>query len=236
VAKQANLSIVDAEGFRPRAAAAKLADRKSAKDEEAAMFIQVITGTTSDRDGLRRQLDRWQQDLRPGATGYLGGTGGVTDEGRFFLAARFESEEAARRNSARDEQGAWWAETEKYVDNVSFQDSVEVTTMLGGGSNDAGFVQVMRGRVTDEAKAAELLGRSAEFEAAMRGRRPDLLGDVTARHADGSYTDIIYFTSEAEAREGEAKPIPEDMQAMFEEFMSAMPVDEYLDLKDPWLH
>jgi hypothetical protein len=25
-------------------------------------------------------------------------------------------------------------------------------------------------------------------------------------------------------------------QAMFEEFMSAMTIDEYLDLKDPWLY
>jgi hypothetical protein len=200
------------------------------------MFIQVITGTTSDREGLRRQTDRWDRELRPGAAGFLGSTAGVTDDGRFILAARFESEEAAQRNSAREEQGAWWAETEKYLDNVSFQDSIEVTTMLGGGSNEAGFVQVMRGRVTDKAKAAELMARAAEFEANMRGQRPDVLGDVTAQHADGSYTDLIYFTTEAEAREGEAKPMPEEMQAMFEEFMSAMTVDEYLDLKDPWLY
>ncbi|HEV8622948.1 MAG TPA: hypothetical protein VG034_00710 [Acidimicrobiia bacterium] len=200
------------------------------------MFIQVITGTTSDREGLRRQADRWDRELRPGAAGFLGTTAGVTDDGRFIVAARFESEEAANRNSAREEQGAWWAETEKYLDNVSFQDSIEVTTMLGGGSNDAGFVQVMRGRVTDKAKAAELMARSAEFEANMRERRPDVLGDVTAQHGDGSYTDLIYFTSEAEAREGEAKPMPAEMQAMFEEFMSAMTIDEYLDLKDPWLY
>lgn len=199
------------------------------------MFIQVIAGTTSDRQGLRRQLDRWEQELRPGATGYLGTTGGVTDDGRVLLAARFESEEAARTNSARDEQGAWWAETEKYLDNVAFRDSIEVTTMLGGGSNDAGFVQVMRGRITNKEKAAELMSRAAEFEAAMRGQRPDVIGDVTAVHADGTYTDLIYFTSEAAAREGEAKPMPAELQAMFEEFMSAMTVDEFLDLKDPWL-
>ena len=199
------------------------------------MFIQVITGTTSDRDGLQRQLERWEEELRPGAAGFLGSTGGVTDDGRVILAARFESEEAARRNSAREAQGAWWAETEKYLENLAFRDSVQVTTMLGGGSDDAGFVQVMRGRVTNQAKAGELMGRAAEFEAAMRPRRPDVLGDVTAIHADGTYTDLIYFTSEAEAREGEQKPMPAELQSMFEEFMSAMTVDEYFDLKDPWL-
>ena len=199
------------------------------------MFIQVITGTTSDREGLQRQLERWEAELRPGAAGFLGATGGVADDGRVILAARFESEEAAGRNSAREGQGAWWAETEKYLENVAFQDSVQVTTMLGGGSDRAGFVQVMRGRVINPEKAAELLARAAEFEAALHAQRPDVIGDVTAIHADGTYTDLIYFTSEAEARAGEQKGMPAELQAMFEEYMSAMTVEEYLDLKDPWL-
>ncbi len=199
------------------------------------MFIQVITGTTSDRDGLRRQFDRWERELRPGASGFLGSTGGVTDDGRFFAAARFESEQAASRNSAREEQGAWWAETEKYLENVAFQDSAEVSTLGGGGSNDARFVQVMRGRITDKEKTPELMARFAELQPAMAERRPDIIGDVTVIHSDGTYTDLIYFTSEAEAREGEKKEMPAEMQGMFEDFMAAMPVDEYLDLKDPWL-
>lgn len=199
------------------------------------MFIQVITGTTSDREGLQRQLERWEEELRPGAVGFLGSTGGVTDDGRVVLAARFESEDAARRNSQRDEQGAWWAETEKYFGSVSFHDGSEVTTMGAGGSDDAGFVQVMRGRVTDKQKAAEMMARMAETVAVLQERRPDVIGDVTVVHTDGTYTDLIYFTSEAEAREGEAQPMPAEMQAMFEDFAKCMPVDEYLDLKEPWL-
>jgi hypothetical protein len=196
------------------------------------MFIQVITGTTSDREGLQRQAERWEQELRPGATGFLGSTGGVTDDGRFIMAARFESEEAARRNSAREEQGAWWAETEKYLGDVAFHDGTDVMTTLGGGSNDAGFVQVMRGRVTNRDKAAQLIAQMGEFEALMRQHRPEIMGDVTVLHADGTYTDL---TSEAEAREGEQKPMPAEALEMFEEFMSTMPVNEYLDLKAPWL-
>lgn len=199
------------------------------------MFIQVITGTTSDRDGLRRQFDRWQTELRGGANGYLGSTGGVTDDGRLFMAARFESEEAARSNSAREEQGAWWAETEKFIENATFQDSVEVTTMGGGGSNDAGFVQVMRGRITDKEKAPALMAQFAELLPTLAEQRPDIIGDVTVIHSDGTYSDILYFTSEAEAREGEKKEPPAEMQAMFGEYMAVMPVDEYIDLKDPWL-
>jgi hypothetical protein len=199
------------------------------------MFIQVITGTTSDPDGLRRQADRWEQELRPGAIGFLGSTGGVTDDGRAILVARFESEEAARRNSAREEQGAWWAETEKYLDGATFKESVNITTMLGGGSDDAGFVQIMLGRVTDTAKLAEIDARTPEFEAAMRQYRPDVIGDVIAIHPDGTYTDVVYFTSEAQARQGESRPMPDEVQTMFGDLMAAIAIDEYLDLKEPWL-
>jgi hypothetical protein len=199
------------------------------------MFIQVITGTTSDRDGLRRQADRWEDEVRPGAVGFLGSTGGVTDDGRFIVAARFESREAADRNSRRDEQSAWWAETEKYLEGVTFRDSTEITTMLGGGSNSAGFVQVMRGRVTDAEKLTGINARTAEFESVLRELRPDVLGDVIAVHPDGSYTDVVYFVSEEQARQGERREMPAEAQAMFEGLMSAITIDEYLDLKDPWL-
>ena len=199
------------------------------------MFIQVIRGQATDREGLRRQMDRWNSELRPGAAGFLGSTAGITDDGRFVAMARFESEAASRANSQRDEQGAWWAETEKCLEAASFQDSTEVITMQGGGSNDAGFVQVMCGRVTDTEKMAALRPKMGEVESAMKRYRPDVLGDVIAVNADDSYTDLVYFQSEAEARQGETKEMPAELGALFGELMSAIAVDEYLDLKDPWL-
>lgn len=199
------------------------------------MFIQVITAKVVDEDALWRQVDRWESDIRPGAKGYLGSTSGITDDGRLIVLARFESEEAARRNSERPEQGAWWAEMEKTLADPKFQDSVEVDVMGAGGSNDAGFVQVMRGHVVDAVKLAALRARMKEFEAAMSKMRPDVLGDVTAIHGDGTFTDTVYFRSEAEARANEAKEMPEEMQAMFAEWMSAATIDEYLDLKRPRL-
>jgi hypothetical protein len=195
----------------------------------------VITAKVVDAEGLRRQVDKWEADIRPGATGFLGSTAGITDDGRFIVLARFESEEVAQRNSQRAEQGEWWAETEKALADVEFKNSVEVTTMGRGGSDDAGFVQVMRGRISDKEKMDELRSRMMEMEDAMASHRPDVLGDVVAIHDDDSYTDAVYFTSEAEARAGEGKPPPPEAQALFEEFMSAFVVDDYLDLKDPWL-
>ena len=199
------------------------------------MFIQVITARVVDADGLSSQFDRWVQEVRPGADGFVGSTSGVTDDGRFIALARFESEEAARRNSDRAEQAAWWAETEKMLDQVEFRDGTKVVTMRGGGSNDAGFVQMMRGRVLDAAKLDELLASQGELEDAMASHRPDVIGSVSVVHDDGTYTDAIYFTSEAEARSNEGKEMPAEMQAMFEEWSSAATVEEYLDLKTPRL-
>ena len=199
------------------------------------MFIQVITAKVVDADGLARQIDRWEEEVRPGADGFLGSTSGITEDGRLIVLARFESEEAARRNSERPEQSEWWAETEKLLEQVNFQDSVDVVTTRGGGSDDAGFVQVMRGRVVDAAKMDELRSRLGEFEAAMERHRPDVIGDVTVVHSDGTYTDAVYFTSEAEARANETQEPPPELVAMFEEWMKAVTVDEYLDLKQPRL-
>jgi hypothetical protein len=83
------------------------------------MFIQVIQGKVADAAGLHAAMDRWVQKLQPGATGFLGCTAGITDDGTFIAAVRFESAEAARRNSDRPEQGAWWAETAICFDGVS---------------------------------------------------------------------------------------------------------------------
>jgi len=199
------------------------------------MFIQVITGKTSDPGAFTRQGEKWRQELRPGATGFLGSTSGVTDDGRFIVVARFESEEAARANNGRPEQGAWWTETEKIVDRVEFKDSTDITTLLGGGKNDAGFVQVMRGRVTDSAKLAALRGDVGTMERVFGEARPDVVGEVIAMHDDGTYTDVVYFSSQDEARANETKPMSTEAQAMFEALMSAVAVDEYLDITAPEL-
>jgi len=196
------------------------------------MFIQVIKGKVTDVDAFERLGERWESELRPGAVGYLGVTEGTTDDGRFLVAARFESAEAAAKNSARPEQGEWYAEMEKVVEDVTFHDCSRIETLFGGGKNDAGFVQVMTGKVKDAAKADAMFARAAEAEKVLGAVRPDVIGEVVAIHDDGSgYTDIVYFTSEADARSAEQREMPADAQAMMQEFESALEVAEYLDLK-----
>src|SRR3954451_12261690 len=106
------------------------------------MFAQVIQGRTSDEESLRRATDRWMQELAPGAEGWLGATAGVTDDGRFVVVVRFESADAARRNSERPEQGRWWEATSSAFQDVTFLDSDDVLVELTGDPGRAEFVRV----------------------------------------------------------------------------------------------
>jgi hypothetical protein len=196
------------------------------------MFVQLIQGRTSKPEELRAAVDRWMQDLAPGATGWLGSTGGVTEDGRFIAAVRFDSEEAARRNSERPEQGQWWAETERLFDGeVTFRDSSDVTVDVRGDPDQAGFVQIMQGRSTDPERAKQLMAQDEDKWAALR---PDMVGSVVIGHDGGAYTMVMYFTSEADAREGEGKEVPPDMRATMDE-MNKLSVGEteFFDLKQP---
>src|SRR3954451_16454721 len=171
------------------------------------MFAQVIRGRTSDAEGLHAAMDRWIDEVRPGSIGWLGSTAGITDDGTFIAVARFESAEAADRNGRRPEQGRWWEETSRLFDgDVSFHDSEDVTVDLPGDPDQAGFVQVMQGRVTDAARAKEVMAQIPGD--VMAAFRPDVLGSVVIGQPDGVWTQVIYFPSEAAAREGERKEPP----------------------------
>src|SRR3954453_23321913 len=110
------------------------------------MFVQIIQGKVKDADLLARQSERWIREIKPGVKGYLGSTTGVTPDGRAITIARFESSEAAAANSGSAQEDAWGNETVKAYDGEpTFRDSSAVDTLFGGGSNDAGFVQVIQG-------------------------------------------------------------------------------------------
>ena len=198
------------------------------------MFVQVIQGHVSDAAAVRAQLDKWLAEVAPGAVGWLGSTSGVTEDGQAVALARFESEEAARQNSARPEQGAWWTEMAALFDGEPvFHDSTSVDVDTPGDPSKAGFVQVMQGRTTDPDKARELM---ANDPTDWEKHRPDILATLSIGHDEDAWTMAIYFTSEAEAREGEQKEAPAETAALMEE-LNSMGSGEptYLDLSDPWL-
>jgi hypothetical protein len=196
------------------------------------MFAQIIQGKTSNQQALDAALNQWEQDLAPGATGWLGSTSGVTEDGRAIAVVRFESEEDARRNSNRSEQDQWWSQTSKLFDEEpTFLDSNDITVDVQGDPDQAQFVQVMQGRSSDPERAKQLMDQDADKWSALR---PDMLGSVAIGHEDGSYTMVMYFTTEAEAREGERKELPPELQAQMEE-MNKLSVGEtqFFDLKRP---
>ena len=165
------------------------------------MFVQVIKGRTGDAGGLRRQLDRWLDDVRPGAVGFVGSTVGIADDGTFIAVARFDDEASARANSSRSEQDQWWQETAKYLDGEpTFRESSDTSTLFDGGNDQAGFVQVMEGKVTDRAKAESL--ETPEMLEQLRKARPDLLGSFRVWFPDGSFVDVAYFTSRGRGAQG----------------------------------
>jgi hypothetical protein len=195
------------------------------------MFLQVIQGTVNDPDGLRESLDRWITDLRPGADGWLGTTWGMYGADEFIALARFESADAARRNSDRPEQGSWWADAATSLQGEArFADYDDVILLGPGGSDDAGFVQVMQGRVTDADRERSM---TRDFAQRPMDFRSDILGGIAAIGDDGTFVQAIYFTSEAEAREGEKMPMPSDMQDMMEQSQANTTEIAFIDLTAP---
>ena len=199
------------------------------------MFVQVIQGQVSDATQVRAQLDRWVAQIAPGAVGWLGSTGGVTEDGRLIALVRFESEEAAQQNSDRPEQTAWWEQTAKlFTDQPVFHNSTSVEVDTPGDPSQAGFVQVMQGRSSDPDRARELM---VDDPTDWQEFRPDILGTVSVGHDRDAWTMAMYFISEEAAREGERKEPPPETQEMMKQ-MDALTIGEpvFFDLKDPWLH
>jgi hypothetical protein len=196
------------------------------------MFVQIIQGMCNDADTLRRQIDMWRREQGPKAEGWLGGTYGVTDDNTFIGVVRFESKEAAARNSTRPEQGAWWAETEKCFDgDVTFHDCDDAILFLDGGADDAGFVQVMQGRVEDPERFRRFMELPMDM---LQQARPEIIGGVIAIEPDGWFTETVAFRSEQEAREGERKEVPAEVRQTMEEEMAQVRDLTYLDLHHPW--
>jgi hypothetical protein len=199
------------------------------------MFVQVIRGRVTDPEQARAAVERWVRDVAPGASGWLGTTAGVTDDGRFVAVARFESADAARRSGDRPEQDAWWSDVSKgFTGDVTVDDGQDVVADVAGDPDSAGFVQVLRGRATDPRRVREIMSATS---GQLRDFRPEILGRLYLQQDTGDFTMAVYFTSEQEAREGERKEPPPELLAQLEELNSlAAGETEFLDLKDPWLH
>jgi hypothetical protein len=156
---------------------------------------------------------------------------GITDDGTFIGFARFADAASAKANADRPEQTAWFEETRKFFDeDPSFRESSDVTELLEGGSDRAGFVQVMEGSVSDRPKAEAM--ETPELLDQLRAARPDLIGSLRVWFDSGTFAEAAYFTSEADARKGEASA---EFNAPQEDLMALYGEMTFLDLRDPIL-
>jgi len=191
------------------------------------VFIQIIQGKCTRQDELHALADRWREEVGE-APGWLGGTYGFTDDDMFVGVVRFESREAAMANSARPEQTAWAEKMMELMDGpVEYHDCDDVMLFLDGGSDDAGFVQVIRGKVDDPERLKAMLADTTM----LHEMRPEIIGGTLAIEADGTFTETVAFTDEASAREGERKPMPDDVRESFESLMQDA---KFFDLHHPW--
>ncbi len=192
------------------------------------MFIQVIQSKTSRRQEVRALMDEWADTMEE-PNGWLGGTYGFTDDGDFLAVVRFENRQLAMANSDDPRTSAFAERMAGLMDGPpDFQDCDDVTVFLDGGADDAGFVQVIRGRSDDPARLAATLNQDQD---GLREMRPEIIGGTFAVSADGRFTNTVAFTDEASAREGEQIEPPEDVKAAIEEMIAGA---EFYDLREVW--
>lgn len=192
------------------------------------MFIQVIQGPCRRHDELRALAESWRTEIAPHVPGWLGGTYGFTDDDMFIGVVRFTSREAALANSERTEQGDWAERMQALMDGpVEFHDCDDVTLLLDGGSDEAGFVQVIEGRVSDPERAKAMMADAS----VLRETRPEIIGGTLALEPDGRFIETVAFTDESSARSGEAQEPPPEVRAGLEELMADA---TFYDLRHPW--
>lgn len=192
------------------------------------MFIQVIEGKCSRQEELHELLDEWVRDRAPTVTGWLGGTYGFTDDDTFVGVVRFTSRDAAMANSGAPEQAAWAEKLMALMEGpVEFHDCDDVTLLMDGGADSAGFVQVIRGRVDDPSRMKEMMADTT----VLHEMRPEIIGATLAFEEDGTFTETIAFTDEASARAGEQIEPPADVRATLD---YAMQGASFYDLHHPW--
>lgn len=195
------------------------------------MFVQIVSGSVTDRELFLREAARWEEEVRPGAAGYLGGLWGLSPDGTGVAVAEFESAAAAQANSDRPEQGEWWAAIEPAFAEVSFQDCAEVDVMEREGASAPGFVQIIRGRVKDQDATRRMMQQRRDD---LFASRPDIVSGLMAWPGqDGTFTQVMCFRSEDEARSGESTMADDEVGRDYQDAMAEPPT--FLDLPEPHL-
>jgi len=194
------------------------------------MFVQMVQGDCARHAAMRTLVEDWCTDIAD-QHGWLGGTYGFTDDGRFVGIARFTNAETCIAAAQRPGAAAFWAEAIELLDGpLEIHQSDDVTLMFDGGSDEAGFIQVLTGQLRDPAQMRYLLA-DQDMTAMLHATRPEILGATLAIGQDGTFTETVAFTDEALARQGETVRMPEQVRRTLDDAVGQV---EYLDLRNPW--
>ncbi len=189
-------------------------------------FVLLARAPAGDPDILRRRWDTWHQQAAASSAHWLGSTGGLAPGGDWLAAVRYSSEEAARTAA----QAA--ADPDLLPDATTIEVTSDVHLVEGNGSPaDGTFVQFMRARVHERHRLEAVEDSVGDRFAA---HRPDFLAGLRAWTGPDRLTVVDWFTSEADARAGEAIDIPADLGTLFSEWMSLLHDVEWYDLRQPW--
>jgi hypothetical protein len=187
------------------------------------MFVQVVGAPVSDRASVLEGTRRGAEALRSDSGGFLGLTAAVTDDGRFIGVARFE----------RPARTAWWSGLEPWLEGTAdVRSSSDVELLLGGGADGAGFVEVIEGRTNDRGRFMEL---ERQLEQSFAAERPDFLGSLLIWWPDGAWLEVASFTSEADVRAADARPLSPTVEALISAWEEVARPSSQLDLADPLL-
>lgn len=193
------------------------------------MFIAFTEGKITNPQAFMEAVQQWDAKVRPIAKGWLGTTMGGTADGRFAVVNRFQDEASARATFEHPDRQAWMASLAPHMTDVNVVESAEVDTFGAGGSDDAGFVQIMVGEVSDKERMREL---DREMDDSFREQRPEVIGGTTAWNGNRFVT-TVYFTSEQAARAGEAQQLEGDAKAWMEEYQELTTDIRFIDLPEP---
>lgn len=194
---------------------------------QSPMFVLLAVGPVGDPEALRRGWDEWHDRRAGGSTSWLGSTGGITAGGQWLAALRYSSEEPARAAEAESRSGSGFLSGATTLDVTG-----DVHRVDGNGPPSAArFVQFMRARVPHRSRLEDVEAAMGDRFANVRG---DFLAGLRAWTGPDRLTVVDWFTSEAEARAGEATDIPADLGTLFGKWMSLLHDVEWYDLTRPW--
>jgi hypothetical protein len=196
------------------------------------VFVRILQGRVADPAGVRAELDRWRREVAPEVAGWQRLTAGVTEDRE--LVALFRYAGRATAGTGLPAQAAWERAIGRHLTGpATWHDCTQVHAMKGGDADDAGFVQVVQGRVADPVRLA---AARVEVERTLREHAPHVLGVLVAEHADepGRFTEVSYVTSEAEARAAE-RAMPVDVAVVLGTVRSYVEGLRFTELREPIL-